>query len=606
MAKAQGAATSTVPKLVIGKRLVPKILRRIDQEHGEHLNIPEQEYLIQGILLAECGHMNKGNANVYAAEQAHVFRKWLPKHLSSDFLEKPDIKGLFKLGPREVLTDECLRRCGFYVGATNGSEEAEEKGEGPSSEGRSRPSEDTIETETQKVKKAGNEPASSDVEPEQSALTSTARAVAPEAARPNPKPDSGTSPTEITAPEVVRSSQQPGSVGATSSALAVGSLVKLPVSPQTTPSDDRTSQEGKRKQEALPQSSTHKEKRQKLDGTAPSSASEKPILSKNEQRWIKKAGLPKTPALPPTQEPAGRSHIVHTADLNEISKLMGSTNDALFTAMDSYLEGHSVEGEAPLTFPVSPPPDLQALYRVLISNDRWQHWESSEQGAKGFRQDWTLYALFGACVLQKVFQTELPWDSSKDIPDKHRKYFEYVMKDTGYKPGTWYGFVGTKQIADSKFRDDFVVPLARDYAGHTIKLLQPHLTSLAKTAQRPGESARRDWVKHLEKAFKEAIVLKQTLQFSELGPFEYEWPRAGVAIDLERHASRGILTGANRVLYPVLPSILQRKRDREPVIFYRATVVQAATEERISNNTAVDGENCIGYQDSERAPINRE
>lgn len=251
---------------------------------------------------------------------------------------------------------------------------------------------------------------------------------------------------------------------------------------------------------------------------------------------------------------------------------------ALWDTVMSYFIKKGIDAAARSEFVLVPPEELRKLYRCLVGHDRWEAWTVDEDGPHALRQDYLVMGLLGAAINKYALSPTPVWDAKLRIPEAlgdDLKYCEKTLKAWGKDMKSFLRNVAAEQIADRGFKEANLGPFARDQAGGVIQILHRHLQQLVKNSQKqPREGPEYPkWHMLLEKAFQEAIIIKQTLDSSKLGPFRREWPAAGTRFDTKQHRPLFPVPGATQVLHTVLPSFWRELEDRDDIVFCKALVI---------------------------------
>ncbi|KAF2168090.1 hypothetical protein M409DRAFT_53408 [Zasmidium cellare ATCC 36951] len=297
--------------------------------------------------------------------------------------------------------------------------------------------------------------------------------------------------------------------------------------------------------------------------------------------------LNKDPIFPPTSKPhRDEPEIFPYGDQGWLSALWEPMKRNLWYAMWSFFNEHSIDDKAPSAFVSNPSPELRELYKILVRGEgQWEAWlvDQKMKGVVCLTQDCTIAGLFGAFVFKSVFREDLPWDAQKDLPSRigdDMKYFEAAMRDIGHDSKNFLRNVAAKQYEDQEFQKGSVAKHAKQQANALLLTLQPHLQRLTRS---PNPKAMKfpKYVKFLEDALTQAIQVKHILQASKLGPFDFQWPEAGVLIDLDDHKPWFEMPGSTHTLHTFLPAV-QRVMPDKIVTFSKAEVFPWSLQEKES------------------------
>lgn len=560
------------------------ILKAIDQERGRYNDCQSQTGFVRGLLVPK---YTNDLEEQEITDKASKLRRKLAKMVKSKYMgwwsgegrgrkmNFYDIHHLFQLGPQKVLPRKYLDWHAFDHPETSDEEseasDGEDEDEDEDWDDEYQPKGHCQAPETAKSSKKrtlGRPLANIDVKARQSASTSKV------AASHSPQGE-------------IRLATS-NSVSATH--VASGNHQQKPG--ENPPSDRQGStsnRPGGQKRKATEQggesdSSEYRPgevKRQKTTHTNPYPESETRSSVRDIQQaeeWSKIAGLQKTPAILPTKPPARPSEITPMSDKVWLSQHMDCLSRALWNATLSYFQEYGIANGTQSEFVINPLPELRELYEAFVGDTRWQAWSIDQKSPQALRQDYTVMGLFGASIWKYAIGAKLPWDVSVDIPKRletDAEYLEAVINDLGHDMKTVLQYVAGKQIADTKFQNSKVANFAQAQAGSVAQILRRHLQTLSKSPGPVDGSSHEKWIVLLEKAFQEAIIIKQTLRASPLGPFRIHWPQAGTPLATNKHHLLFPLPGANEVLHTVLPSIWRKLRDRDDVVFSKALVIPA-------------------------------
>lgn len=288
-----------------------------------------------------------------------------------------------------------------------------------------------------------------------------------------------------------------------------------------------------------------------------------------------------SPRIAQTQQQANPAEMIVMCDKPFVEKQMTNIERALSNAMLAFFQEEHIDAQAMPKVEPRPEPELTALYEAQWG-DRWQSTFFGLAGRKKpvnlLKQKSTFLGLLGTGIKVMVYAKPLPWDMEAKL-GSDLTYFEQVVNDLGHGIDSVMKYVKGKQIADPDFMKSHVVPLARKLAGELALALTAHV----KQMTRRGKLAKADivefdpWITYLEDAFQVAIVLKQTLQSSHLGPFKQDWPQYGESeFEIKWHRPyyerKGVPHADLNILHSVLPGVYKIEAGQR-VYFSRALVV---------------------------------
>lgn len=174
-------------------------------------------------------------------------------------------------------------------------------------------------------------------------------------------------------------------------------------------------------------------------------------------------------------------------------------------------------------------------------------------------------------------QTRLPWDVTIDAPKflgDDAQFFESSLKKLGHDSEMFFKLMAAEQIASPEFQDVKLAEFAQGKASTLIQTLDPHLFKLTKHLDKDGkQTSETNWITFLERAFQEAVIIKQNLNASVQGPFEYERPKSGARLDASKHKTLYTAPGDDgRILHTILPAVWRVKDDTR-IVYSKALVV---------------------------------
>ncbi|KAI5368162.1 hypothetical protein Slin15195_G032960 [Septoria linicola] len=316
------------------------------------------------------------------------------------------------------------------------------------------------------------------------------------------------------------------------------------------------------------------------------SSPEGPVATRTSQPVPNQTLQEHTPVIPPTDEPARPTEIVITPDENWVQAQMKKIESNIWHATLSYLQEHNMSEDAEADFVDGPAEPLRDLYQVIFGKSWQVVIFKFRNDSVRLEQAFVVMALFGASIYRQVFKKKLPWDLQGEVQDvlgKNQKYFDAVMRDFGQQPEAALRYMVGKQAADAEFQETTMAQYAQELVGSSMLHIQPHLRKLSRK-KTPTKSIRyKNWHQYLEKAFEAAILLKQIMESSSLGPFTLKWPKAGDELDLEQHRLQFELDepeSARQVIaHAVLPMIARIVPSNDKLVYCRALVLNATIED---------------------------
>ncbi|KXT05935.1 hypothetical protein AC578_299 [Pseudocercospora eumusae] len=332
------------------------------------------------------------------------------------------------------------------------------------------------------------------------------------------------------------------------------------------------------------------------DDDSESEEDEEPVSKKRKLRSqdaLVPENIKKTPKIGPTHTPARPSEIVAIADQNCVTTYMDRIKSEIELAMLDCCTEHGINNDAPSTFLHKPDKELESLYKLLFGEEWQLHTVDLLDRGITAQQDNLLLGLFGAAIHESVLRATLPWNVKTKFRASFGSDLEYaslVVDDLGHGLDEVLNHIAGKQILDPKFQDTHVAEYAKTLVGTLVQTLQPHLRQMTKREEKGGSVKpvqAQNWHRHLEKAFKSAIIVKQLTEASSLGPFGFSWVRYGDVLKDDKHLTLYELDGARTVLHPVVSGVVRKARE-EKVSFYRTVVVPTiATADAIRSAVSV-------------------
>ncbi|KAK4632795.1 hypothetical protein CLAFUW4_03795 [Fulvia fulva] len=186
--------------------------------------------------------------------------------------------------------------------------------------------------------------------------------------------------------------------------------------------------------------------------------------------------------------------------------------------------------------------------------------------------------LFGAGIDQEIFQKALPWDLGREFHaslGERSQYFQKVISHFGHSMHDFLRYAVGEQIADPSFQSNEVSEHARVQAERLALVVQPHLLALKKTKRKQDKRNLKSWLHYLQEAFKQASIVRQTLEASSPGRCQYSWPVAGQKIDEFQHRPNSQHGGAKVLFHTVVPGVVRTGPEGEPVTICKAVIVPA-------------------------------
>lgn len=259
---------------------------------------------------------------------------------------------------------------------------------------------------------------------------------------------------------------------------------------------------------------------------------------------------------------------------------MSDIESSISRAMLAMFQEYQIDADAPPKFVLRPDPELENLYQGQWG-PQWQNRVtkllSRPKRHVFLRQATAFLGLLGTGIKATVFTRALPWDVESEL-GRNLEYFKQVFNDLGHELEDVLNFVRGKQIADAGFQDHLVAPLARKIAGSLALILCPHIRQMpkGKKVAAAQQIQHEPWTSYLEKAIHTAIILKQNLMSSKLGPFGLAWPDCESKIGNNGARSYYDLEGTNLAnatfIHCILPGI-RSKSTGEWKYAFRALVV---------------------------------
>ncbi|EME47928.1 hypothetical protein DOTSEDRAFT_78082 [Dothistroma septosporum NZE10] len=312
--------------------------------------------------------------------------------------------------------------------------------------------------------------------------------------------------------------------------------------------------------------------------TRPHEISSEAAHSESPENWARQAGFRNMPALLPTRKPANPQDIIGDGDQVWLTAQMDALEKAIWNCMLSFFQEHRIDPNVSSIFiQTDSGSQLSQLYDTMFGQPEWRvNLVNLEIKGVVCRQDYAFTGLLGAGIYHAVFQSRLPWEIRDDRTfGQNRKYFEAVFKDLGHSIETVLQYVAGKQIADESFQQEDVKEHAHELTGALATILVPHMKLLVKAKATPETLQFKPWQEYLQKAFTQAIIVKQTLTVSKLGIVACNWPAAGVRISGDHHRPLFEALGATRVLHTVLPRFIICPRG-DVISIARAVVIPLA------------------------------
>ncbi|EME85610.1 uncharacterized protein MYCFIDRAFT_171508 [Pseudocercospora fijiensis CIRAD86] len=321
------------------------------------------------------------------------------------------------------------------------------------------------------------------------------------------------------------------------------------------------------KNESAEEEETEDEEESEEDAEPTQAASRKRKAS-SDGTQAEKRSRP-VPKIAPVHAPARPSEIVPAADQNCVTMYMDRIKHEVETATLEYFQEHGIDAEAQSEFVLKPDQELESLYRLLFGEEWQMHVADLPDRGVLVRQDYLVMGLIGAAIHKDVLRATLPWDVEAKFHDAlgaDERYMATVVDDLGHTLESVLKYTAGKQILDEEFQNTQVAQHAKSLVGTLALALQPHLRRLTRQermagAGRPLQAQR--WYRHIERAYKAAIIIKQLTSSSELGPFGFAFVKHGVALGEERHASLFEVENARSVLHFVVSGVVRKPRDEK-------------------------------------------
>ncbi|CAK4029943.1 Hypothetical predicted protein [Lecanosticta acicola] len=299
--------------------------------------------------------------------------------------------------------------------------------------------------------------------------------------------------------------------------------------------------------------------------------------------WAIEADVREEPVVLPTKKPVNPAEILPASDQGWVKQQMEDIYQDIWNATLAVFQEYKIDENATPDFMPEPGPELLELYDTLFNTPEWKKvWFElrMEEKAKNISQEYAILALQGAAIFKWVFQKELAWDMSKEVTEAlgetATELLGRVISDLGHDFKTVLKYATGKQIVDESFREQKVAVRAQEMAESLALILLPHLERAAK-AERAADSVRYDpWIESVKEAFQKAIIMRQTLHVSKLGPFHYIWARPEEKFVEEFHQPVHPEHGVRHVMTPVLPGVVRLTSER-PIVYHKIKVVPMAT-----------------------------
>ncbi|EME85679.1 uncharacterized protein MYCFIDRAFT_171564 [Pseudocercospora fijiensis CIRAD86] len=312
-----------------------------------------------------------------------------------------------------------------------------------------------------------------------------------------------------------------------------------------------------------------------LDGQSVMAARQNEGRSEERRQWSRPGGFSrrKTPDLLPNKDPAHSTEIRPQGEGKWVTTRMTTIGSDIEQAVLTFCRENGIDEDADSRFVPNAGERLSELYGRVFGKEWLEKITQIQAEGHRLRQTDILTALLGAAVHEWGLLAALPWDLGNRLKTSlgsDLKYVQAVLGNMGYDYDRWLNYLVGKQICSSEFQKDVVAPYAKQRVQETAAALLPHHYKL-KAGQPAQPIGSRDWKFFLGRAFQTAIVVKQVLGSSNLGPFRIGFAKHGDAFDMLRHESLHEYPGNKKVLYGVVPSVV-RKTDQGDFYFAKGVL----------------------------------
>ncbi|KAK3626743.1 hypothetical protein LTR56_015839 [Elasticomyces elasticus] len=240
--------------------------------------------------------------------------------------------------------------------------------------------------------------------------------------------------------------------------------------------------------------------------------------------------LERTREIAPEFQPENRARMNMAPCDVKIRDTMKQIERRIGECSQSWCETRGRDPNATPIFLAEPTQDLEELYSRLLSTDTWQLKLielQSRQDTVVLRARKAVSGLLAAAVTKEVFEKATPWDAERKFDDalsEETKYFEETMKQRGYPWRDSLKHAAWIQAEDKDFQQRVMKPYADKLAHKTMRTMLPHLNSMTHDPKPSQElSFEPEWMRDLEVAFLQALVLKSKLDAACDATFEYYW-----------------------------------------------------------------------------------
>ncbi|KAK4549814.1 hypothetical protein LTR36_005115 [Oleoguttula mirabilis] len=250
----------------------------------------------------------------------------------------------------------------------------------------------------------------------------------------------------------------------------------------------------------------------------------------------------------------GRSELIMDVGGDRKERAIGGILKSVLIAVELYLKQYGVEGRAPADFDQGAKHELEALYATFFGTKDWkgrlvQLADREHPFTLDVRD--VLVGLLGASVYQDILSKNLPWSISAQLQEALGPDIKYLQKmfdadGSNLKHASYY------QIYDEDFQQTTVAEHARVLAKNLVLTLMPHFSRLEREQ---GVYNPQPWLRQIESAFAQAIVLRQQMDCSEFATYKAVWFAGDEMFDPAMHNTNSTDGRPATVIVTLLPGI---------------------------------------------------